>query len=139
MRKTSKIDTVRNIYDRFAKGDAGAILATFEKDVEFRLAEGHPYSPDGKPWIGGDAITEHFFAKAGADWKNWRFHIGDVIETPDAVVVEGRYSAVYEPTGRELDAQGCHVWRFRNERIASFHQYVDTARVQYVMDAKDAR
>jgi ketosteroid isomerase-like protein len=60
-----------------------------------------------------------------------------VIETPDAVVVEGRYSAIYVPTGRELDAQGCHVWRFRNGRIASFHQYVNTARVQHVMGVSD--
>ena len=129
----NKIDTIRHIYDRFAKGDVRAILETFEKDVEFRLAEGHPYSPDGIAWIGGDAITKHFFKKAGAEWRNWTFEIGDVIETPDAVVVEGRYSAVYEPTGRELDAQGCHVWRFRNGQIASFHQYLDSARLQQVM------
>ena len=131
----SKVETIRHIYDRFAKGDAAAILATFTDDVEFRLAEGHPYSADGDPWIGGDAITQNFFVKAGADWQDWTFTIHDVIETPDAVVVEGRYSAVYKPTGRELDAQGCHVWRFRHGRIASFHQYVDTARVQHVMDA----
>jgi uncharacterized protein len=131
----SKLDTVRHIYERFAQGDAPAILATFEDDIEFRLAEGHPYSPDGEAWIGGDAITKHFFAKAGAEWRDWSFHVGQTIETPDAVVVEGRYSALYVPTGRELDAQGCHVWRFRNGRIASFHQYVDTARVQHVMGA----
>ena len=57
MSKVSKIDTIRRIYDDFAKGDARAILATFAKDIEFRLAEGHPYSPDGEAWIGGDAIT----------------------------------------------------------------------------------
>jgi ketosteroid isomerase-like protein len=137
MNETGKINTIRHIYDDFAKGDAGAILANFEKDIEFRLAEGHPYNPDGRSWIGGDAITEHFFTKAAAEWRDWAFHIGEVIETPDTVVIEGRYSAVYEPTGRELDAQGCHVWRFRNQRIASFHQYVDTARVQHVMGILD--
>jgi uncharacterized protein len=137
MSKANKIDTIRRIYDDFAKGDARAILATFEDDIEFRLAEGHPYNPDGGSWIGGGAITENFFAKAGAEWRNWTFTINDVIETPDAVVVEGRYSAIYVPTGRELDAQGCHVWRFRNGRIASFHQYVNTARVQHVMGVSD--
>jgi ketosteroid isomerase-like protein len=137
MTKPKKVDTIRRIYDDFAKGDARAILATFAKDIEFRLAEGHPYNPDSEAWIGGDAITKHFFEKAGAEWRNWTFTIRDVIETADAVVVEGRYSAVYEPTGRELDAQGCHVWRFRNGQITSFHQYVDTARVQHVMGVSD--
>ena len=130
----TKVETIRHVYDRFAKGDAAAILATFDENIEFRLAEGHPYQPGGEPWIGGDAITKNFFSKAGSEWRDWQFHIDQVIEAGDAVVVEGRYSAVYEPTGRELDAQGCHVWRFRNGRIASFHQYVDTARLQHVMD-----
>lgn len=71
--------------------------------------------------------------KAGPEWQDWRFHIDEVIETPDTVVIEGRYSAVYKPTGRTLDAQACHVWRFRDERIASFHQYIDTAQLQHVM------
>jgi uncharacterized protein len=131
----SKVETVKYIYDRFAHGDGAAILRTFTEDVEFRLAEGHPYQPQGEPWIGGEAITNNFFVKAGAEWKEWRFEVHEVIETPDTVVVEGRYSAVYEPTGRELDAQGCHIWRFRDGRVARFHQYVDTAQVQHVMDS----
>jgi ketosteroid isomerase-like protein len=127
------VETVKHVYDRFAHGDARAILATFTKDVEFRLAEGHPYQPSGEAWIGGDAITQHFFTKAGAEWEDWTFEIGAVVEAPDTVVVEGRYFAHYRPTDRRLEAQGCHVWRFRDGRIASFHQYVDTARVQHVM------
>jgi uncharacterized protein len=129
----SKVATVKYIYDRFAQGDGPAILRTFTDDVEFRLAEGHPYQPAGEPWVGGEAVASNFFAKAGSEWKDWRFDIHEVIETPEAVVVEGRYSAVYQPTGRELDAQGCHIWRFLDGRVARFHQYVDTAQVQYVM------
>jgi ketosteroid isomerase-like protein len=128
-----KIETITHVYDRFAKRDAPAILAAFDEDIEFRLAEGHPYAPDGKPWFGGDAIASNFFVKAGAEWRDWRFDVHQVTETRDAVVVEGRYSAVFSATGRELDAQGCHVWRFRKGRIASFHQYIDTAQLQYVM------
>jgi ketosteroid isomerase-like protein len=129
----SHLETVREIYERFARGDVPAILATFTDDIEFRLAQGHPYEPDGKPWIGARAITENFFVKAGPEWQDWTFHIDAAVEAPEAVVVEGRYAAVYKPTARLLDAQACHVWRFRDGRIASFHQYVDTAHVQGVM------
>src|SRR5262245_51807204 len=135
----SHLKTVRKIYERFARGDVPAILATFDEDIEFRLAEGHPYQPGGKPWIGVQAITENFFAKVGPEWQDWTFHVDDAIETPDALVVEGRYAAVYKPTGRPLDAQACHVWRFRDGRIASFHQYVDTAHVQDVMGTRRPR
>ena len=130
----TKVDTIKHIYERFAHNDGAAILATFDENIEFRLAEGHPYAEsDGTPWIGGDAIAQSFFKRAAAEWRDWTFHVHEIIETSDAVVIEGRYSADYEPTGRHLDAQACHVWRFRDGRIASFHQYVDTARVQHVM------
>ena len=132
------VETVRHVYERFARGDAPAILALFDGNIEFRLAQGHPYQPEGEPWIGGKAITDNFFKKAGAEWQDWAFHIDAVVETADTIVVEGRYAALYKPTGRALDAQGCHVWRFRNDRIASFHQYVDTARVQDVMGVRRA-
>jgi ketosteroid isomerase-like protein len=135
----SHLETVREIYERFARGDMATILATFAEDIEFRLAQGHPYQPDGKPWIGADAITENFFDKVGPEWHDWAFHIDAAVEAADALVVEGRYTALYKPTARPLDAQACHVWRFRDGRIASFHQYVDTAHVQDVMRPRRAR
>jgi ketosteroid isomerase-like protein len=129
----NNLETVRFIYERFSQGDAPAILAKFDERIEFRLAEGHPYSPDGSTWIGAEAIVQNFFMKAGPEWQDWTFAIHASVETPDAVAVEGRYSGVYKPTGRRLDAQACHVWRFRDGKVASFHQYVNTAHVQWVM------
>jgi hypothetical protein len=129
--------TVRKIYRDFAAGDAAAILAVFEDDVEFRLAESHPYRNDGA-LIGKDAIATKFFAVAGPEWDAWTIDVLATIETEDAVVVEGRYRGRYKPTGRPMDVQVCHVWRFRGERVASFHQYVDTAALRHVMD-RDAQ
>ena len=57
----------------------------------------------------------------------------NVHELGETVVVEGRYRAVYKPTGKALDAQACHVWQLRNGTVTSFHQYVDTAQLQEVM------
>jgi hypothetical protein len=41
-------------------------LALFDPCIEFRLAEGHPYKMDGKPWVGGQEITQHFFLEGWA-------------------------------------------------------------------------
>jgi ketosteroid isomerase-like protein len=38
-----------------------------------------------------------------------------------------------------MDVQVCHVWRFRDGKVASFHQYVDTAALQRVMLTPSAR
>jgi hypothetical protein len=128
------LEIVRKIYRDFAASDAAAILAVFADDVEFRLAEGHPYRGSDGAWVGKDAIATRFFAVAGPEWDGWSVAVDEIIEAGSAVVVEGRYTGRYKPTGRPMDVQVCHVWRFRGDRVASFHQYVDTARLQGVMD-----
>jgi uncharacterized protein len=132
------IDTVRKIYRDFAAGNAAAILDVFDDDVEFRLADHHPYRGSAGPWRGKQQIAREFFAVAGPEWQGWTIGVEQTVEAPDAVIVEGRYTGVYKPTGRRMDVQVCHVWRFRGERIASFHQYVDTAALRRVMARDDA-
>lgn len=127
------LDTIRKIYRDFAAGDAAAILAVFADDVEFRLAEHHPYRGPAGAWHGKQAIAQSFFAVAGPEWESWAMSIEQVLEAPDAVVVEGRYTGLYKPTGHRMDVQVCHVWRFRGAQVASFHQYVDTAGLRTVM------
>ena len=127
-------ETVKYVYDKFAKGDVPALLATFDSNIEFRLAEGHPYSPEGRPWIGGEAITRNFFAK-GREWDGWSIGIHSLEDFGDTVVVQGRYGGVYKPTGRKMDVQVCHLWKFREGKIISFRQYLDTAALQAVMCA----
>jgi uncharacterized protein len=131
----NQTEIVKYVYDRFAQGDAAAILKMFDPNIEFRLAEGHPYQPSGKPWHGADAITQNFFMKAGGEWENWRVVPHEILDIGDTVIVEGRYAGVYKPTGRKLDVQVCHVWRFVNSKIRSFHQYLDSARLQDTMRA----
>lgn len=128
-----QLDTVRKIYRDFAAGDAAAILEAFADDIEFRLTERHPYRGTAGAWHGKQAIAQNFFAVAGPEWENWTMAIEQALEMTDAVVVEGRYTGFYKPTGRRMDVQVCHVWRFYRDRVASFHQYVDTAGLRAVM------
>ncbi len=129
----SNIETVKYIYGRFAHGDAPAILATFDPNIEFRLAEGHPYQPKGAAWIGADAVIQNFFLRGAGEWEGWKITVQNWLELGGAVVAEGRYTGLYKPTARRMDLQVCHVWRFTNGKVTSFHQYLNTARLQYVM------
>lgn len=130
---TRNVELVKYVYDKFTRGAAASVLGSFDDHIEFRLAEGHPYQPSGQPWVGKEAVTKHFFTKAGPEWDAWVVVINDIVATDDAVVVECRYTGTYKPTGKALDVQVCHVWKVRNGKIASFHQYLDTARLQDVM------
>jgi ketosteroid isomerase-like protein len=44
--------------------------------------------------------------------------------------MEGRYTATNKATGKSIDAQACHVLGFRDGKLASFQQYVDTGQLQ---------
>ena len=134
----TNLDTVRKIYRDFAAGNAAAILDVFADDVEFRLAEHHPYRGSAGAWHGKQEIAKEFFAVAGPEWRSWTIGVEQTVEAPDTVIVEGRYTGLYKPTGRRMDIQVCHVWRFRGERVASFHQYVDTAALRRIMARDDA-
>jgi len=126
-------DVVRNIYRDFAAGNAAAILETFSTDIEFQLAESHPYRGSAGAWIGKQAVVENFFTVAFLEWDGWQMRVQQIVDAGDTVVVEGRYAGLYKPTGAHMDLDVCHVWRFRSAEVASFHQYVDTAQLRRVM------
>jgi len=129
----NNVQTVEQVYEWFSVGNAQAILSTFDPAVEFRLAQGHPYRGDEGAWSGPDAVVSHFFMKAGPEWDDWSIEVIAIHTLGDVVVVEGRYHGVYKPTSRRMDIEVCHVWRFRDGKIVSFHQYTDTARLRLVM------
>ena len=132
----SNIQQARNIYDALNRGDIVTVLRAFAAGIEWREAEGNPYEPTGSPWTGPDAVTQNLFVKVGADWDAFTVHPKSFHEAGDTVIVEGRYTGTFKPTGKNLDAQVCHVMRFRDGKLTGFQQFVDTAQLQDVMGAR---
>jgi uncharacterized protein len=121
------------IYASFARGDIPAVLAAFEPNIQWREAEGNPYRPDGTAWVGPQSVLDKLFRSLGADWDRFTVSVKTLHGAGDYVVMEGRYTGTYKPSGRKLDAQACHVLRFSNGKLSSFQQYTDTAQFQAVM------
>jgi ketosteroid isomerase-like protein len=132
----SNVEVVRHVYERFGQGDVPAVLAAFDPGIQWRLAEGHPYAPDGATWTGPAAVAQNFFARAGGEWEGFAIVPAAFHEARETVVVECRYRGVYKSTGKRLDAQVCHVWGVRAGKITRFQQYIDTAQLQAVMGAR---
>jgi uncharacterized protein len=128
-------EVVSAVYESFGRGDVAAVLAGFQPDAEWRLAEGHPYAPDGQAWIGPEEIARKFFLRAGGDWEGFSIAPGRWHVAGDTVILECRYSGVYKATGKRLDAQVCHIWDVQDGKIRRFQQYIDTAHLQEVMGA----
>ena len=123
----------KDIYASFARGDIPAVLAAFEPSIEWREAEGNPYQPDGTAWVGPQSVVDKLFKSLGSDWDGFAVNVRALHSAGEYVVMEGRYTGTYKPSGKKLDAQVCHVLRFSKGKLASFQQYTDTAQLQAVM------
>ena len=71
--------------------------------------------------------------RLGAEWEGFTVNLRTLHDAGDHVVMEGRYTGMYKPSGKNLDAQVCHILRFRDGKLLSFQQYVDTGQLQMVM------
>jgi ketosteroid isomerase-like protein len=129
----SNVQFARDLYAAFGRGDIPAVLAGFHPEIEWREAEGNPYQPDGAAWVGPQGVLEKLFMRLGSEWNGFTVSPRTLHDAGEYVVMEGRYTGVYKTSGKRLDAQVCHVLRFRDGKLASFQQYVDTAQLQVVM------
>ena len=132
----SNVRLVQDVYTAFGRGDIQAVLGAFDPKIEWREAEGNPYQPSGKPWIGPNVILESLFMRLSGEWDAFTVHPARFHEAGDTIVVEGRYRGAFKGGPKKLDAQFCHVWKVRDGKVASFQQYVDTAQLQDVMKAR---
>lgn len=118
-------DVIRGVYAAFQKGDIPAVLAAMTPDIVWNEAENFIYA-DRNPYVGPEAILQGVFMRLGGEWNGFAVREEDLIDAGDTVVTTGRYGGAYKTTGQSINAQFVHVWKFRNGKIASFQQYVDT-------------
>jgi ketosteroid isomerase-like protein len=99
----SNLELAKELYAGFARGDIPTVMAGFQPAIEWREAEGNPYQLDGAAWVGPKAVLERLLTSLGSDWEGF------------AVTVRTVHDA-----GKSLDAQMCHVLRFRDGKLSSF-------------------
>jgi ketosteroid isomerase-like protein len=132
------VQIMKGGYEAFGRGDVPSVLAIFDPNIEWREAEGNPYKPDGKPWIGVDAVVQNLFMRLGSEWDDFTVTPVAFHDAGDTVVAECRYTGVHKGTGKSIAAQACHVWKFSDGKVTSFQQYVDTGQMQDAMGTHDA-
>jgi ketosteroid isomerase-like protein len=127
------VAVISQAYEFFAGGRIEDALASYAPEIEWRLAEHHPYAPADGIWTTPGAVVDGLFDRVTREWQAFRCVPTRMLDAGDHVVVEGRYSARYAATQLTEDAQFCHIWELRNGQITSFQQYVDTAQLRAVM------
>lgn len=127
---------VKTLYEAFGRGDIPAVLGAMSPDIRWHQAEGNPYMPTGAAWVGPEAVLNNLFMKLGGEWDGFTVTPRTFHGAGDSVIVEGRYTGTYKPTGKSIDAQFCHAWDVRDSKLARFQQYVDTAQLHNAMGTR---
>ena len=121
---SSNLDVVRSVYRAFAVGDIPAVLAALSADIHWTEAEGGPY---GGVFVGPNAVLQNVFMKLGGEWDGFAAVPAEFVTEGATVVALGEYSGSYKATGKSFKAPFAHVWKFKDGKAVSFHQYTDTA------------
>jgi ketosteroid isomerase-like protein len=127
----SNLDSVRGVYEAFAKGDIPAVLSFLSPAIEWTEAEGFPY---GGTYNGPDAVLSGVFMRLGTEWDGYAAVPDEFIDGWDTVVALGKYSGTYKATGKSFQANFAHVWRVREGQAVRFTQYADTLVVQRALE-----
>jgi ketosteroid isomerase-like protein len=128
----SNADTIRGVYAAFQKGDIPSVLAAMAPDIVWNEAENFPYA-DNNPYVGPDAILAGVFARLGGEWDGFAVREEELIDAGDTIVTLGRYGGAPKATGKKINSQFAHVWRFKNGKIVAFQQYTDTLQAMLAM------
>ena len=119
----SNLESVRGLYEAFAKGDVPTVLAFLDANIAWTEAEGFPY---GGTYNGPNAVLEGVFMRLGSEWDAFAAVPEEFVDGGDTVVALGQYSGTYKATGKSFKANFAHVWKIREGKAVRFVQYVDT-------------
>ena len=124
-------DTIRGLYEAFARGDVPGVLAGLSPDISWTEAEGFPYAGTH---VGHDAVLQNVFMRLGTEWEGYVAVPGEFIAEGDTVVVVGTYRGKYLATGKSFETPFVHVWKMDGDLAATFTQHTDTAVVQKALE-----
>jgi len=125
----ANIKTIKMIYEAFGRGDVAAILGSVTDDVDWASEA----SGKGAPWYGGhhghDGVAA-FFTEFGSAMEVEDFTPITFAGTDTEVLTVVHCAATSRATGRRMDQNLHHYFRFRNGKIDYYRGTEDTAQTE---------
>jgi ketosteroid isomerase-like protein len=119
-------ELVERLYEALAAGDAEGVEALLVADFDGRFAPGMPGGIGGRKQ-GAVAARRDAWWEIGRAFRV-RVQPEEWIECTDGrLLVVGRYVGRARSTGVAFEAPFAHLWSGREGRLASVHQFTDTA------------
>jgi ketosteroid isomerase-like protein len=115
---SNPIETVKEIYAAFGRGDVPAILAHCSENVLWEC-EG----PAELAFTGsrrGIKETTGFFQAIGENHSNPKLEMREFFSSGDAVAAFGRYECTLTKTGKHVNSPVAHYFRFGGGKIIHY-------------------
>ena len=122
------VQTAKEGYAAFGRGDLPAILELLTDDIEW-ISPGPPdVIPEAGTYRGKEAVAG-FFATLAEDVDFHKFEPHEFIAQGDHLVVLISSEATVKRTGRKITDHIAHVWTFEGGKLARFETFQDTAAI----------
>ena len=128
MSERDNVETVRNLFQAFGRGDVATLLMLLSEDVVWFI----PGPPEVAPYAGerrGHAGASQFFQLLGAAVEFEAFEPREFVAQGDRVVALGSERGRVRATGKTFDNPWALAFTVRGGRITEFRAYEDSAAV----------
>lgn len=126
------LDTVKQIYESFGRGDIAAILDALADDVAWEAWADNSAAKAGVPWLQprhGKAGAADFFALIGPVLAVRHFRVLSLMDGGDTVAAEFEIECDVVTTGGHYRDEEMHLWTFNAEgKVSRLRHYTDTAK-----------
>ncbi len=127
----NNLETVRDIYEAFGKGDVPAILEHLSENVQWEPWVDNYAQKAGVPWLmerqGKEGALEFF--KIIGTFNFTDFRVIAVMGDGNKVAAECVINAEIPPSGNQLMEEEVHLWTFDEDgKVIRFRHYCDTAK-----------
>jgi len=121
----SNVDTLKQGYEAFARGDLDGATENFSDDIRWENPEA-PQVPNNGATEGKDNVKA-LFTDLFNHWSAFSLTADEYIDGGDTVVVLSHAEATAKETGKDVKLPFVHVWRFRDGKAVEVLALSDTA------------
>ncbi len=120
------LELVRTLYRACEAEDHDTVRTCLAGAVRWQqAATGVPAS--GQVLTGAGEVLRWVLIPLERDWDGFTEDVHDLRAADGHVVATGTYRGTYRASGRDVEAEFCHLWWVGGGRIRSFRQFTDTA------------
>jgi ketosteroid isomerase-like protein len=119
---SQNIDTIKNAYAAFARGDIESMLSTLAPEFEWIEPAGSEYAGTFRT---RQELLEKYFMRLGAEY-DIKLVPEDFIEVGGTVIVRGRHEGLVRRTGKHVTSRYASFHEFVGGKLVRFEHFFDT-------------